>query len=221
MTFSEHPLFYHLQLITFDDMGRLSGTYKQRIFSNGAATIPPVVGLAVGRFDPPKQGESDDLDQQIALVYQANQSSGTTRSVWSVSNTWQFNQISSDLVAPTFNIADVTYPGFGEITGGLFDGDAQGRSARLGAPIKVTLQGHIQPDLVLGIPPMHIDYIRDANGNGPKTINFTVLPSSDTPAFNTQFAFSSESSTKHEESSTTDVATSIGGELKRGTQVRL
>ena len=38
-------------------------------------------------------------------------------------------------------------------------GDLQGRSLRLGSPEKITLQTHIQPDLVLGMPPMHVDWI--------------------------------------------------------------
>ena len=41
----------------------------------------------------------------------------------------------------------------------LVAGDFQGRSLQLGAPTKITLQGQIQPTLVLGMPPMHIDYI--------------------------------------------------------------
>ena len=58
--------------------------------------------------------------------------------------------------------------------------DLQGRSLELGAPIKVTVTGHIQPDLVLGIPPMHIDYIRDVDNLGPTgkpaVLNLTVRP---------------------------------------------
>ena len=36
-------------------------------------------------------------------------------------------------------------------------GDTQGRSLVVGTPEKVTILGDIHPDIILGIPPMHID----------------------------------------------------------------
>ncbi len=41
----------------------------------------------------------------------------------------------------------------------LLSGDFQGRSLRLGAPEKVVIKGHLRPDFILGIPPMHVDWI--------------------------------------------------------------
>ena len=95
--------------------------------------------------------------------------------------------------------------------------DTQGRSLRLGPPEKVTIQGQIQPDVVLGVPPMQIDEIipnsaPDKNAypncqtpNQFCTLNVSAIPKSFTgaPAFSTAFNFASSSSTSNEEKSTT------------------
>jgi hypothetical protein len=43
--------------------------------------------------------------------------------------------------------------------GVVIPGDFQGRSLRLGQPDIVRIPQQIQPDLVLGMPPMHIDWV--------------------------------------------------------------
>jgi hypothetical protein len=85
-------------------------------------------------------------------------------------------------------------------------GDLRGRSLRLGTPEKYTIDSQVQPDIVLGLPPMHIDYASSAGTmiNQPEcqpqpklcVMNLTVKPTGDsnnTP-FNTSFAFDSQSS---------------------------
>ena len=47
-------------------------------------------------------------------------------------------------------------------------GDLQGRSQALGAPEKVTVTGSIQPQVILGLPPMHIDFIQDAKSSSQR-----------------------------------------------------
>ena len=59
-------------------------------------------------------------------------------------------------------------------------GDLQGRSLALGPPEKVTVTGSIQPQVILGLPPMHIDFIQDANHRSqrhPTVLNLTAMPS--------------------------------------------
>ena len=68
-------------------------------------------------------------------------------------------------------------------------GDLQGRSHALGAPEKVTVTGSIQPQVILGLPPMHIDFIQDANSvpNGtPAVLNLTAMPSKYFSQYQTQ-----------------------------------
>ena len=59
-------------------------------------------------------------------------------------------------------------------------GDTQGRSVLLGPPEKVTVSKHLQPDVILGMPPMHVDYVTNNVGQpGPVTpsvFNVSAFP---------------------------------------------
>lgn len=99
----------------------------------------------------------------------------------------------------------------------LVPSDMQGRSLRLGAPTIVRIPAQIQPDLVLGIPPMHIDYIApEAQGivgdnkdcvnlSTPCVVNVSVRPSVPSPGmgFATSFNFTTSASNKSKRSATT------------------
>ena len=76
-------------------------------------------------------------------------------------------------------------------------GDLQGRSLALGPPGKVTVTGSIQPQVILGLPPMHIDFIQDANHlpNGtPGVLNLTAMPSKYFSQYDTEQSHSNQSS---------------------------
>ena len=78
-------------------------------------------------------------------------------------------------------------------------GDLQGRSQALGAPEKLTVTGSIQPQVILGLPPMHIDFIQDANHlpNGtPSVLNLTTMPSTYFSQYDTEQSHSNQSSNK-------------------------
>ena len=45
--------------------------------------------------------------------------------------------------------------------------DLQGRSARLGAPTKVTIATRAQPVVVTGVPPMHVDFVTPIGAISP------------------------------------------------------
>lgn len=55
-------------------------------------------------------------------------------------------------------------------------GDTQGKSIFLGAPSKLTATKHKQPQIVLGAPPMHVDYATPANANNPVVLNVSAVP---------------------------------------------
>jgi hypothetical protein len=116
--------------------------------------------------------------------------------------------------------------------GFLVPSDMQGRSLRLGAPTIVRIPIQIQPDLVLAIPPMHVDYIapndlklageNKAGGctddlSTPCVVNLSVKPSllpSVGQGFATSFNFTSNSNSSSKRSSTTSwgvsTKTSVG-----------
>jgi hypothetical protein len=81
----------------------------------------------------------------------------------------------------------------------ILTGDLEGRSIHLGPPMKVTIYKHSQPDLVLGLPPMHADWIdtigqltnQTGCGTGdPCLANLTVIPTKTAPGVGFQSAFS-------------------------------
>jgi hypothetical protein len=59
-------------------------------------------------------------------------------------------------------------------------GDTQGRSVLLGPPEKVTVSKHLQPDVILGMPPMHVDYVTNNVGQPdpvtPSVFNVSAFP---------------------------------------------
>ena len=103
-------------------------------------------------------------------------------------------------------------------------GDIQGRSLRLGAPEVIRIPLQIQPDVVLGLPPMHIDWINPVvntldpakhpgchNPPDPCLLNLTVLPSLPAPGvgFATAFNFTSSSNSEGKRTSTTSWGVSV------------
>ena len=162
--------------------------------------------LAVGNFDHRKSNSTErDPNLQLAVLsWDCGQNASVQ--IFDVDATQGF-KVTGNNVFPI---------GSSEGLGSLATVDLQGRSLVLGAPIKVTVTGHIQPDLVLGIPPMHIDYIRDVDNLGPTgkpaVLNLTVMPDlPDATGFNTQFEFSSTASSRVSTNNTTSWGYSTGG----------
>lgn len=108
----------------------------------------------------------------------------------------------------------------------LVPGDTQGRSLRLGAPTIARITSQIQPDVVLAIPPMHVDWIPPKNldlnqinqtgCNDPLTpclLNVSVdpdpPPSVSALGFDTIFKFDSSSSGSAKQASTTSWGISV------------
>jgi hypothetical protein len=144
----------------------------------------PVVGLDRGRFDPRNHATSPNYDNQLVVVTMDNERSILV--TYSVDQSWHTH---SSIPTVTAGGSFHRFASVDRLEGLVHSLDRQGRSALVGPPYKVTLENHYQPDLVLGIPPMHIDYISNAAGGQPAVHNFTVLPSSsmtNVPAFNTQ-----------------------------------
>jgi hypothetical protein len=81
---------------------------------------------------------------------------------------------------------------------------------------KATVTGHIQPDTVLGLPPMHVDWVTPAGGTAPQVVNVSVYPKT----FNTAYTFTSGQSGSVSRSGTTSytVATkeTVGSKISYG-----
>ncbi|AXC10251.1 hypothetical protein ACPOL_0894 [Acidisarcina polymorpha] len=107
----------------------------------------------------------------------------------------------------------VSVNGYLSLTASLVAADIQGRSVAIGPPEKATVTGHIQPDLILGLPPMHVDWIAPAEGNSPKVLNLSVYPQS----FNTAYSFEGSSTANASRTGTTSYTAAtkrtIGGKI--------
>jgi hypothetical protein len=200
---------YGATLLAFIDRSRLGAFTALAVPNVAGLTDTPVYGMVVDRFDAKDTNGNIIPRQQIAILYRQKQVRGWSLGVWSLTSDVLFPVGS---VAPTvtdINPKTMNYPGFDWEHGGLFSGDTQGRSLLLGPGTKAVMDSHFQTDVALGIPPMHIDYVRDASNKGPQVLNLTVLPSGPSKAFNTQYAFSSTGNNKAEYSQTIDTSTSI------------
>lgn len=139
------------------------------------------------------------------------------------------NQAPGDWLASQSDYAPsngVVVDGFkGQQLGILLPADLQSRSLQLGPPTVVTITSQVQPDLVLGIPPMHVAWVAPhidisqldepqcTDPDTPCALNLTVLPSQppavSSSGFATGFSFSSNSKTETKQSSTTSWGISV------------
>jgi hypothetical protein len=147
-------------------------------------------GLAAGRFDsmqaPPAQGPNFNL--QLADVSTDCDAGPHAAMIYDVNpNTFAVTVHSTTDITKLIGLA--AWPIGNNVPPGgfvsLVAADEQGRSLILGPPEKVTVTGHIQPDTVLGLPPMHVDWISPAGGGPPQILNVSVFPAT----FNTAYLF--------------------------------
>jgi len=91
-------------------------------------------------------------------------------------------------------------------------GDMQGRSMRLGEPIKVVINGTVQPSVVLAAPPMHIDYI----GSDSKVVNVSAIPDNFSTSYQVEEKSSNQSTSTHTSSWSFSAKESIGASVEFG-----
>ena len=165
-------------------------------------------GLAAGRFDNttpnqnPTQPPAINPNLQLADV-------ATGCGTPATGNPFNANIYTVDpnsFAVTLGTVTDITSSaGFGPNTGlgaqavTLVAGDEQARSLALGAPDKVSVV-HEQPDTVLGLPPMHVDWIKESpNAASPSIINLSAYPNN----FNVSYSFTSSSTQSVSRSGTT------------------
>jgi hypothetical protein len=181
-------------------------------FSDTATTTNTSLGVAVGRFDPLDTSTGPDFNQQIAGIY-----FDTNSNVWDL----RFYTVDPQTFTPAFssswslgeNLFPVTPDGI--LVSPLQVGDLQGRSLLLGAPDKITV-GHTQPDTVLGMPPMHVDFIVPPTGGNPLVQNVTVFPSTFNTAYDFQVTTGSQASRQSATSYTAATKESAGAQVSFG-----
>ncbi|TQV74443.1 hypothetical protein [Denitrobaculum tricleocarpae] len=129
-------------------------------------------GIAIGRFDPKLTSKgTTDFTQQVATLITQFDPDGTHLQIHRVESDFKL------VLSQSFEVSDqLLYSNRPRHSSPLQVGDLQGRSLRLGPPTKIKMSGHIQPSMVLGVPPMHVGYMRKSRGDEPSVVNVSVVP---------------------------------------------
>ncbi len=189
---------------------------------NPVATVLPGVpcssGLAVGNYDRYANGRrSNSLQFAITssdcgnppakfnvLIYNVDAVSNSSGTIFKVISA----PVSTYSVA---NTGDTQYYGLP-----LVAGDLQGRSVVVGDPLKVVVNSDIRPDIVLSLPPMHVDFVAPYRADvfsdcktatDPCQVNISAFPG----AFRTQLSSSQTTENNAVRKSTSSYSWGIGG----------
>jgi hypothetical protein len=76
-------------------------------------------------------------------------------------------------------------------------GDMQGRSMRLGEPMRVTVYGTAQPSVLTAAPPMHVAHMADIDGNPQDILNVSAAPKDFYAYYDTESQHTNQSSSTH------------------------
>ena len=154
-----------------------------------------IFGMAVGRFDPPDPNDTTtDFNWQIAALVD-HKAEDTHFQIFTIN----FSDNSVNLAANSdYGISTRYYDNTIVQVAAMQAGDLQGRSLLLGAPSKTTV-GQTQPDMILGVPPMHVDFIAPQAGESPQVVNVSVFPNT----FNAGYDFETTTGTQASHSQST------------------
>jgi hypothetical protein len=187
---------YGIWVLHFSDDLKMEVSYLF-VPSNSNRSNADLIGIAIGRFDPLARGGEINFNQQFAAHF-SEQSCIDFKPCTPIEVIDIFDFASDSSFTPV-HINDLrtvlTFDptgSFADLSAPLQAGDLQGRSLRLGAPEKATIV-HTQADIVLGMPPMHVDFV------DPSVVNVSAAPND----FNLAYTDQSEKSVEQSRQSTT------------------
>lgn len=140
------------------------------------SSLPCVFDVSVGNFDhqepdPVSPGQTQhNVNDQIAALYGSCSNGPRNLAILNADP----NKFSMSLAS----VKELPSSLNGLISLSFTESDTQGRSMILGEPTKITLSGSIQPSVVIGVPPMHVDFIspNPAGGAPPQVMNLSAVP---------------------------------------------
>ena len=193
-------------------------------------------GLALGRYND-DDSDAEAYNPQIAVLTQKPSDNDAQVLIYDIDCSDNDASCSQDPYDPEYTVGDNTdnytledWQPIGSadhdrqafLGSYLRDGDLQGRSIRVGNPAITRVANHSQPDVVLGMPPMHVDYVLIDGQSDPSqttVVNISGLPSSFVAAYAFEETQSSQSSSLATTSYTSSTSESVGGEVKFGVPV--
>ncbi|MFC3193324.1 FG-GAP repeat protein [Marinicella sediminis] len=180
---------------------------SQKAFNSTGRTraFPFATGITIGRFNPPQSGNSRDFNHQIAVLYNTvdtvsmDSKYKTMLHIYTVGdNADPVPALKSEHVVANqqFNT-----PHNFQMVAPLQVGDLRGRSLLLGEPDTFQVESHIQPHVILGSPPQHVDYITPSRADQPKVFNFSAIKKDFHSTYAVQASQENQSSNKSTTSS--------------------
>ncbi len=182
-----------------------------------------MVNLAVGRFDALNGDGSVDPTMQLSMLSIDSNTDATTRyrhGIWRLTSAaaGNFAWAQSDMQTTTTQASvSLLVPG-GQFAINMITADLQGRSLRLGKPDKIVINGHSTPRLLVGMPPMHIDWAIPScddpnyvgNCTAPDVVKILAEPFNNYAEFNTDVKDETQSSSQKTTSYTLATKESVG-----------
>jgi hypothetical protein len=173
-----------------------SGLQQQATFADSANGS--LADLALGRFDNRTPSGGTDPNLQAAAVLQAPGGRSYTHEVV----VYDLLDSSDAYTITATPIYSLTAPAAAPTA--LAAGDLQGRAQLLGAPTKIVISSYSSPSTIVGMPPMHIDWVVPScadpnypnNCASPQVVNSLAKPSTNFAQFNTQVKNSTQSSSQ-------------------------
>jgi hypothetical protein len=175
-----------------------------------------VDGVTLGRFDHRTAAGAIDPNLQLA-VFGANDTTPSEQQL----RIFDLGSSGEGYTLTLRSTADFSLPPNLPTT--LAAGDLQGRSLRLGPPNKITIDGHSAPSTIVGMPPMHIDWVvpscsdpQHTNCTQPGVVTILTKPASNYAQLNTSVKNSNQSSSQKTTSFSLATKETVGTKLSYG-----
>lgn len=207
----------YIDALTFNEQLQIQYVNSTKAFT---ASNQEVVGVALGNFDQ-DVNPTGPIDLELAalvLELDAFQSNCGVASLQLVvylfeidpTNNFALTQTTDGQVGDCFDALDNQTPQMA-----LAVGDTQGRSLLLGIPSRVTAQ-HIQPEVVLAMPPMHVDYVTPSGSTTATALNVSGVPGGYYSTYQTAVTNQNQSSRTSTTSFSTALTESIDQKVSLG-----
>jgi len=159
-------------------------------------------GISVGNFDH-QQRDPLNSDQtqhnpnaQIAFMYGACDNGSKAINIYSADPHSFALTADSSMSLDGFPPDPTTFPP----RLAFVAADLQGRSLILGEPSKVTISSTRQPEVVIGVPPMHVDFVSPEPGSPPQVMNLSAVPDGFSTTYQQESSTGNQSNTNNKTS---------------------
>jgi hypothetical protein len=169
--------------------------------------IGPVAGIALGNFAQALGSDGPPNLQIATLNPQTNTNNTLFVRIYQADpqNNFALSNASSNRIE--------LLPSQGCCAFAFAAGDTRGRSLLLGEPTKLTVE-QVQPRMVLGVPPIHVDWVTDANGSGPEVLNLSAVQN----AYYSSYQLTGDTRTQTSRQSKTSFTEAVSATLTEGYQ---